>query len=560
MSKNFTVTFQYRASNVKAAAFTHFTLRHGALGPQLAASYRFYPLVLSISSNAAISAGSATFRVTSDGTPLGRGPIVVLNDAAQAASNMVNDQADSIAPEAEIGLRIETSADYAPDTADFDATLVGVVRQVSAANVYPKAAPRLVSGEVGTVDAYTVVIEFDVPVSAADFAAGVTINVGSNPAVIDSTALQTDDHFVYYVVHDAVVANQVITWGYDPDLGNIVSEAEGVELVDSLLTVTDNVAEVPPEFDSAEVGTVDATTVAVTFDSDVVATNYATGVTIKVNNVAQAISSATRQTDHSVVYYVIPAVISTDTVTWAYSATTGVIKAALDNSALATVAAQAVTNNVSAVTPHLLRAQIGEVDRTTLIAYFDVDVASADFTAGISISVNAAPVVISAGVRQTDHKVVYFTIPDVIYSDNVIFGYDDDTGSIASEIDGTPLAFIAPAPAINSVAAIVPEFSAAEVGTVDATTVAVTLTEDVTAAGSDYSTGATILVNAAPVLISAGVRQTNHAIIYYTVPACVSTDVITWSYSDTTGIILGEVDASPLADVTLEAVTNNVPP
>lgn len=75
-------------------------------------------------------------------------------------------------------------------------------------------------------------------------------------------------------------------------------------------------------FVSAEVGSIDNSTVAVTFSGPVsaIGDDYASGVTIKVNDSAVAVSSATRQSNHALVYYVLGAVVhSGDTVTWEYA-------------------------------------------------------------------------------------------------------------------------------------------------------------------------------------------------------------------------------------------------
>ena len=101
-----------------------------------------------------------------------------------------------------------------------------------------------------------------------------------------------------------------------------------------------------PAFASAEIGTVDAVTLVLTFSTEVASADFAAGVTIKVNTVSQTISSAVRQTDQRVVHYVIPAVVNGDTVTWEYA--TGDIVSAVDGSALEDVTAQEVTNNVPA--------------------------------------------------------------------------------------------------------------------------------------------------------------------------------------------------------------------
>jgi len=103
-----------------------------------------------------------------------------------------------------------------------------------------------------------------------------------------------------------------------------------------------------PSYSSAEIGTVADTTVVVTFSTEISASDYSLGVTIKVDDVAQEIASSTRQADHSVVHYVIPAVTSVMVVTWEYDDLTGGISSAVDGTILDDIAAQTVTNNVPA--------------------------------------------------------------------------------------------------------------------------------------------------------------------------------------------------------------------
>lgn len=106
-------------------------------------------------------------------------------------------------------------------------------------------------------------------------------------------------------------------------------------------------APVGPQFSAAEVGTVNALTVVVTFDSNISASDYSAGVTIKVNGTSTSITSATRQANHAIVYYVIPVLWhgSGDTVTWEYASGSGNIVAESDSTLLGDVSAQSVTNN-----------------------------------------------------------------------------------------------------------------------------------------------------------------------------------------------------------------------
>jgi hypothetical protein len=101
-----------------------------------------------------------------------------------------------------------------------------------------------------------------------------------------------------------------------------------------------------PAFGSAEVGTVAATKVAVTFTTEVASDDFTAGVTISVDGDDQEIDSATRQADHTVVHYVIPAVAFGSTVTWSYDDDEGDIHSEADGSPLDDVTAGEVTNNV----------------------------------------------------------------------------------------------------------------------------------------------------------------------------------------------------------------------
>jgi len=109
------------------------------------------------------------------------------------------------------------------------------------------------------------------------------------------------------------------------------------------VTVTD-----VPAILSMEVGTVDATTLVLTFLDDIVADDYAAGWALKINDVDAEISAGARQTDHKVIHLTIDEVANGDTVTLAYAELTGSIRSDADGTILDDMAATEVTNNVSA--------------------------------------------------------------------------------------------------------------------------------------------------------------------------------------------------------------------
>ena len=77
-------------------------------------------------------------------------------------------------------------------------------------------------------------------------------------------------------------------------------------------------------YSAGHVGDVATTTIEIHFSGNVNATDYTAGVTIKVNSVSQTITSATRQSDHTQVFYVIAAAVDVDDVlTFQYDDATG---------------------------------------------------------------------------------------------------------------------------------------------------------------------------------------------------------------------------------------------
>lgn len=102
-----------------------------------------------------------------------------------------------------------------------------------------------------------------------------------------------------------------------------------------------------PEFASGEEGDVNNETVEITFDQDIVSSDYAAGVTIKINGVATTILSATRQTNHAIVYFEVDDPIDIDdVVTFEYDDAFGDYEAEDDNVDMVDISAQATTNYV----------------------------------------------------------------------------------------------------------------------------------------------------------------------------------------------------------------------
>lgn len=163
-----------------------------------------------------------------------------------------------------------------------------------------------------------------------------------------------------------------------------------------------------PLFDSAEIGTVNASALDVTFDQDVSAADYSNGVTIKVNGAATSITSATRQSNHAIVRYVIPVLWhgSGDAVTWEYASGSGNIIAESGATALGDVTAQSVTNNCEYAALLDLQADtLALADSDPVSTWADQSGQGHDFTQTGS----ARPILVSTGgVPALARKTVYF--------------------------------------------------------------------------------------------------------------------------------------------------------
>jgi hypothetical protein len=310
-----------------------------------------------------------------------------------------------------------------------------------------------------------------------------------------------------------------------------------------------------PAYDSAV--TLTGTTFSVTFSEKVVSSDFALGVTVNVNAAPVVVASAVKQAAGNVVIYTIPAFAKGDVITWAYDANTGDIADQTDGTVLATVTAKTVTNSL-----HTLYAssEIGTVAATTVVVTFADNVVAAgdDYTTGVTIKVNTVAAVIASGIRQANHKVVRYVIPAVDADDVVTWEYSKTTGIITSVDTGALMDTITAKTVTNNVAGVPPTLASAEVGAVNATTLVATFSVNVKAAGDDYSTGMTVKVGGAGVAISAGVRQADHKVIRYTIPAVVNGNVVTIEYAHPTGIIQNEADSAFVATFAAAPVTNNV--
>lgn len=122
------VTIALSLANPGAAATTNLLAPQGSLsGFVVPTGYKFHPTLLSGGSNADLTAGTATFKVTDNDTEIAGGPEPQLADTVQRASAVARVGASPIAAGHEVGVSVTTNAGYLPVTADLDAVLVGLL-------------------------------------------------------------------------------------------------------------------------------------------------------------------------------------------------------------------------------------------------------------------------------------------------------------------------------------------------------------------------------------------------------------------------------------------------
>lgn len=105
---------------------------------------------------------------------------------------------------------------------------------------------------------------------------------------------------------------------------------------------------------------------------------------------------------------------------------------------------------------------------------------------------------------------------------------------------------------------VAPVFVSAEVGDVNASTVVVVFSQEITAL--NFGTGVTIKKNGSAQTIASASLQSGYKTVRYVLSAPVTNgDTVTWEYNAGAGNIITPVDL-PLADVSAQSVTNNASP
>jgi hypothetical protein len=125
----FPITILLAAANPAANATAALKFSSGGLGFTVPTGYRFHPLYLKGESNADLTAGTATFKVTYDTVALANGPVADLADTVQTDYGLAEIGDEPAEAGVVVGVSVTTNAAYLPVTADLDCILIGVLTQ-----------------------------------------------------------------------------------------------------------------------------------------------------------------------------------------------------------------------------------------------------------------------------------------------------------------------------------------------------------------------------------------------------------------------------------------------
>lgn len=126
-NEGFPISFQVAIANPGANATTAATGAQGGPGLVVPTGYAFHPMLISVASNADLTAGTLTAKVTDNGTVLANGPTAALSDPTQYAAGLQRAQVEPIAAGHRVGASVVTDSGYLPTTADIDITVAGVL-------------------------------------------------------------------------------------------------------------------------------------------------------------------------------------------------------------------------------------------------------------------------------------------------------------------------------------------------------------------------------------------------------------------------------------------------
>lgn len=124
----FPITLHFMKANPVENTTTALTFDQGGAGFKVPTGYKFHALCLHAECNANPTTGTATFNVTANTTALANGPTVVLVPNTQVGVDVHRPGEEPIAAGKIVGVNVVADVNWAANSIDVDAVLVGLLR------------------------------------------------------------------------------------------------------------------------------------------------------------------------------------------------------------------------------------------------------------------------------------------------------------------------------------------------------------------------------------------------------------------------------------------------
>jgi hypothetical protein len=121
------ITLHFGLANATGNATQALTLAQGGAGFVVPTGYKFHPLLLQVGANEAVTAGSAVAYLSLNTTSQTTMPHVTLSDSVQRAQDTGRVGQTPFTAGQIVAINFVQDANFAPNTADIDAILAGVL-------------------------------------------------------------------------------------------------------------------------------------------------------------------------------------------------------------------------------------------------------------------------------------------------------------------------------------------------------------------------------------------------------------------------------------------------
>lgn len=462
-----------------------------------------------------------------------------------------------------------TTGEREPDdyTARLETAIVdgedGAFGQKDTAEIVEEMAPEFASATIGD-PADEIEVEFVVDVvDEGDSTDAFTLREISGATETDVDDLRIEDGTVILELTDEVVAGDDYELEYDSEHENadIVSEEDGTP-AESFEVATDDadgfdndVEEIAPAFDEAEVTDADTDQLRVTFNADVNA-DTTDGFSLDSPDDLE-IATLDSTPGDVVVLNLNRSVTADETLSVSYDGATGTVESTDDSSAAQSFDSEAVTNRVGEIEPAYVTSEITDDHDDQLRISFDTDVDSID-ESGFSLD-SPDDLEIASLDSATGDTVVLNLNRSVVADETLGVSYDQSSGTVVSTEDGSDGQSFTGKSVDNNVSEIVPAFEEAVVDE-PADVIELNFTDDVTVNDEDEATNnLTVDVDGTALTVEEVEDGPTETTITVTITETIKSGAeVTISYDDGGDALVSSEDDSSVQGFDNEAVSNAV--